>query len=103
MPEPVLAEDEIPEDVIAPRAPAANDARAEPARLVLVVEPEEASVYLDGRFLGSGREISSLRAPLIVDPGEHVLQVVHPDYRTQRREFSVDAGEEISLDVGLDG
>jgi len=80
---------------------AANDARADPARMSLVVMPEDASIYLDGRFLGSAREISNLRAPLIIDAGEHLLQVVHPDYSTQKREFAADEGEEVSLEVDL--
>ena len=83
------------------REPAANDARSEPARLTLDVRPEEASIYLNGRFLGSGREISNLRAPLIIDNGDHVLQVVHPDYRTEKREFSVSQGETLDLEIEL--
>ena len=82
-------------------ASAPNDARFEPARLTLEVVPEEASIYLNGRFLGSGREISNLRAPLIIDSGDHVLQVVHPDYRTEKREFSVSEGETLDLEIEL--
>jgi len=84
-----------------PTASEANDLRAEPARLVLGILPQDASVYLDGRFLGSGRELSSLRAPLIIDAGSHLLQVVHPDYATQKREFEAEAGEELVIDVEL--
>jgi hypothetical protein len=82
-------------------ASAANDACAEPARLTLDIVPQEASIYLSGRFLGSGREISNLRAPLIIDAGDHVLQVVHPDYRTEKREISVAQGETLDLEIEL--
>ena len=78
-----------------------TDLRSEPASLELRVRPAEASVYLDGRFLGSGRELSNLRAPLIIDSGEHVLQVVHPDFATERREFTAKPGEDIDLEVEL--
>ncbi len=84
-----------------PAASEANDLRGEPARLVLGVSPQDASVYLDGRFLGSARELSSLRAPLIIDAGPHLLQVVHPDYTTQKREFEAEAGEELVIELEL--
>ena len=78
-----------------------TDLRSEPASLDLRVRPADASVYLDGRFLGSGRELSNLRAPLIIDSGEHVLQVVHPDFATERREFAAEPGEDVDLEVEL--
>ncbi len=78
-----------------------TDLRSEPASLELTVSPAEASVYLDGRFLGSGRELSNLRAPLIIDSGEHVLQVVHPDFSTERRDFTAESGEKVDLEVSL--
>lgn len=77
------------------------DARGEPGRLRLSVAPEDASVYLDGRFLGTGRELAALRSGLIVDAGEHVLQVVRPGREEQARTFEVEAGREIELRVEL--
>ena len=64
--------------------------------------PADASIYLDGRFLGSAQEISGLRAPLIIDNGAHLLQVVHPEYPTLKREFEADPGQELVLEVSLD-
>jgi len=78
------------------------DARAEPGRLRVWVTPEDASVYLDGRFLGSGRELGSLRAGLIVDSGRHLIEVVRPGYRARRTEVEVGEGEEQELSVELD-
>jgi hypothetical protein len=75
------------------------DARGEPARLVLNLEPADASVYLDGRFLGTAEELSRLHAGLLVDAGEHTLEVVHPSFRTERRTLEVEAGDE--LEVGF--
>lgn len=82
-------------------APGTLDARGEPGRLRLAVTPEDASVYLDGRFLGTGRELARLRAGLIVDPGEHTLQVVRPGREEQSRTFSVDAGRDLELEIAL--
>ncbi len=78
------------------------DARGEPSRLVLRVLPDDASVYLDGRFLGTGRQLARLRSGLIVDPGEHHLEVVRPGRQSADETFSARAGEEVRLDIELD-
>lgn len=79
-----------------------GDFRSEPARLALQVHPADASVYLDGRFLGSGAELARLHSSLVIDPGEHVLQVLRPGYRDQELRFEARPGEEVELDVELD-
>lgn len=78
------------------------DLRGDPGRLRLDVEPQDASVYLDGRFLGTGEELGRLHAGMMVDPGGHLLEVVRPGFRTERVEFDVEAGEEEELDVELE-
>ena len=78
------------------------DARGEPGSLKLEIEPGDASVYLDGRFLGTGRELARLRSGLIVDPGQHRIEVVRPGRRSETQTFSVTAGEEVSVDIELD-
>jgi len=85
-----------------PAAEAPLDARAEPARLILSVQPEDASVYLDGRFLGTGGELARLRAGLVVDAGEHMLQVVRPGREEQARRFEVESGRELRLEIQLE-
>jgi hypothetical protein len=79
-----------------------RDARAEPSRLYLNVVPGDASVYLDGRVLGTGDELSRLHAGLLIDAGEHELEVVHPDYETKTITFEVDEAGEETLDVELE-
>ena len=83
-------------------APDRLDVRGEPASLKLEIEPGDASVYLDGRFLGTGRELARLRSGLIVDPGEHRIEVVRPGRESEAKTFSVRAGEEIRLEIELD-
>lgn len=78
------------------------DLRAEGARIRIAVEPSDASVYLDGRFLGTGEELSRLHGGLMLDAGEHLLEVVHPEYLPDRVSFRAKAGEEIELRVTLD-
>lgn len=77
------------------------DARKDPARLILEIAPPDASVYLDGRFLGVASDIAE-PGGLIIDPGSHELQVVRPGYEPETHQFEVDADGEISLEIELD-
>jgi hypothetical protein len=79
-----------------------RDVRPHEAELVLEVEPRDASVYLDGRFIGTGDEVSTATEPLVVEAGEHRLQVVHPDFETEERTVTVRSGEERLIEVELE-
>jgi len=79
-----------------------QDVRAAPGQLELVVQPPDASIYLDGRLLGSGQELVDLHAGLIVDPGAHSLSMVRPGYEEQRLDFEVESGQTVSLQVTLE-
>lgn len=79
------------------------DTREVPARVRLTVEPEDASVYLDGRFVGTGEQIADHLGALLVSAGEHVLEVVHPGYEARELTFRVDEGEELALAVPSPG
>ncbi len=78
------------------------DTRAAPGRVRLSVQPADASVYLDGRLLGSGDELTRLHSGLVVEEGSHLLEVVRPGYATERVEFSVESGDEVELEVLLE-
>jgi hypothetical protein len=84
-----------------PERRAERPVRVEPGRLVLVVSPEDASVYLDGRFLGTATELAKLHAGLLVEQGPHTLEVVRPGYEAERFEFSIEAAEERQIEVEL--
>ena len=71
-------------------------------RLRLDVEPEDASVYVDGRFVGTGTELGMMRGGLPLAPGEHKLAVVRPGHRAEERDFKVEPGEDVKLDVELE-
>ncbi len=77
------------------------DVRGEPGRVVLRVAPGDASVYLDGRFLGTADELERLHAGLLVDGGDHLLEVVRPGFRSESIEFTLEAGEEEIVAVDL--
>lgn len=78
------------------------DARGEPARLRLAVSPSDAAVYLDGEFLGTGAELGGVRAGLIVDAGDHELEVTRPGYVGETTTFTAEAGEEVEVEVELE-
>ena len=71
---------------------------AEFGTLQLTVEPEDASVYIDGAFRGTGREASSLK----LAPGRHRIEVVRPGFRTAENDIEVPAGEATKIRVILD-
>jgi hypothetical protein len=62
-------------------------------RLRLDVVPEDAAVYLDGEFLGSGREIAKLHGALPVAAGEHTIDLVRPGYERKSFQIDVPSGE----------
>jgi len=70
---------------------------AEMGRLRLLVRPDDASVYVDGQFRGSGRQAGSIELP----PGRHRVEVVRPGFRTEERDVDIDPGttreEEVEL------
>jgi hypothetical protein len=72
------------------------------AHLRLSVEPEDASIYLDGQFVGTGSDVSLLQAGLPVAPGTHRLAVVRPGHRAVEKEFDVKAGGDIELNIELE-
>jgi len=71
-------------------------------RIQLSVLPGDTAVYLDGHFLGTGAELSQLSAGLIVEPGDHVLELVRPGYLTEEMPISVSRGEKLDVDVELE-
>jgi len=72
------------------------------ARVRLDVTPNDASVYLDGNFLGTAAELEGLSAGLVVAPGSHKLEVVRPGYTAEDLDFEGTPGREVQLKVALD-
>ena len=70
-------------------------------RLRLKVEPEDASVYLDGRFVGTGGELAGNEAGLVLAPGHHRVSVVRPGHKAEERSIDAVLGRDIDLTVTL--
>lgn len=82
------------------RAPAATAAPApasEGTRVVLDVEPADASVYVNGEFRGTVGELRQVALP----PGKHRIEIVRPGYVTLDREIEVGA-EAVPLTAKLE-
>lgn len=70
--------------------------------LRLTVVPADASVYLDGRFLGTGADVGRLRRGLAVTAGEHLLEVVRPGHAPVARRVVIDDGDDLELEIALE-
>ena len=73
------------------------------AALDLRVSPSNASVYLDGEFLGTGKELEGLERGAAVQPGKHRIEVLAPGHEPRVLEIDVQAGERRQVVVELDG
>ncbi|HEY6324420.1 MAG TPA: PEGA domain-containing protein [Thermoanaerobaculia bacterium] len=87
-------------------APAPGPARAavtsdQYGRLRIKVEPDDASVYLDGRFVGTGSDLAGNEAGLLLSPGHHRVSVVRPGHRAEERDLDAVLGKDIDLTVTL--
>jgi len=61
------------------------------------VQPPDASVYVDGDFKGTGRQLSALSLPA----GRHRIEIVRPGFRTVERDVEIRPGRTTDLGVDL--
>ena len=66
--------------------------------LRLDVRPGDASIYVDGAFRGTARELDRLH----LSPGRHHIEMVRPGYRTMERDVDVRPGETSEVRADLD-
>jgi len=98
-----------------PPAPSARDARAPEAQVesvppppspavepqegvALRVEPRDATVYVDGKYLGIARELGALPLPA----GHHRIELARPGYKELSQEFDVEAGRRTDLALSME-
>lgn len=81
------------------RLPAPSpEGSATPGLLALRVSPDDASVYVDGRFFGSARQTGEIE----LSPGPHRVEIVRPGYKTVERDVLIEAGRTLTLGMALD-
>jgi PEGA domain-containing protein len=76
-------------------SPAAN------ARLLFHVRPSDASIYVDGRYIGRASELSP-ETGIAIPPGRHKIAVSAPGYRERLMEVDVARGESERVEVNLE-
>lgn len=109
--------EEIDEDVLPPKRPAppaapeawrAPDAMpgdvapASQGRLRFDVEPDDAAVYVDDRYVGTAEELGGLRRGLRVKPGKHTVTVVRPGYASKTVDVESKPGAAVDVVVELE-
>jgi hypothetical protein len=67
----------------------------------LTVEPSDAAIYLDDRFVGTASELDAATG-FAVSPGKHTLVVSRPGYRDRRVALDVSRGKTERLDIRLE-
>ncbi len=70
-------------------------------RIAIVATPGDAAVYLDGHFVGTAAEIAELSDGLIVESGDHMIEIIRPGYENQRVPVALAANERIDLQLDL--
>ncbi|HEU5250106.1 MAG TPA: PEGA domain-containing protein [Thermoanaerobaculia bacterium] len=78
-----------------------GEAEQSDTRIVLEIQPADASVYLDDRFIGAASELGS-DGGVAVAPGHHTLIVSRPGYRDRRVEVDVSPGETENVRITLE-
>lgn len=78
-----------------------GDRRQTGTRLRLTVEPADAAVYVDNRFVGTAEEVNSLARGVSVTPGRHTVTVSRPGFREKTSDVTVEEGETATLEIDL--
>lgn len=77
-----------------------TEAGREAIKITLEIEPEEAAIYLDGKFWG----ISPVKGKienLKLKPGKYSLEIIKPGYKPYKKELSLTDQKEVSLTIKL--
>ena len=65
------------------------------------VQPEEAQVYLDGKYVGSADDFDGMPDFLYLGPGKYQLEFRLPNYMTFATELDVTAGQQLKIEEKL--
>jgi hypothetical protein len=70
-------------------------------RLRLNVEPSDAAVYVDNRFVGTAEEVNSLARGVAISAGKHTVTVSRPGFRDKTTDITVENGRMQTLEISL--
>lgn len=71
------------------------------SRLHLRIEPPDAAVYVDDRFIGTAEEVNSLDRGVAVSPGKHTVTVSRPGFKDRSTNVEVSAGGTEKVEISL--
>lgn len=75
---------------------------ADRVRLRLKIDPPDAAVYLDDRFIGTGEEVNSLDRGLAVSAGRHTVTISRPGFKERSKSIDVKLGDQPSVELSLE-
>jgi hypothetical protein len=84
------------------RADRDRDDEGDETQLQLEVEPEDASIYIDGRFVGTAEQLADDDGIVELPPGRHKVSVVRPGRNPKEVTVNLEPGEKQKLEVNLD-
>ena len=64
--------------------------------------PENAVSYMDQRLFATGEDLARLHGPLQIGAGRHIIVCYAPGYEEDTREFTIEPGEFLELDIVLE-
>lgn len=82
--------------------PASEREPVDNAALELRIQPPDAAVYLDGKFLGTAEELGRLERGVAVAGGRHTIAVMAPGWTARTLALEVAPGERKQVVVELD-
>jgi PEGA domain len=65
------------------------------------IKPSKAMVTVDGKEIGRAKEFDTIRQPLWLKPGTHVIEIQRPGYQRLRLAIDVDGGQAYELNYAL--
>jgi len=71
------------------------------SRIVFHVQPADAAIYLNDKFVGTGEELSTLSRGLQVPPGQHSITVSRPGMKSEERTVVVGPGKSETVEISL--
>lgn len=86
----------------APKGDARLGPRPEKATLRLKVTPDDAAVYVDDKYVGTGAEVGRTSEGFMAAPGKRSITIVRPGYKARTIEVDAKAGAKVDVVVELE-
>jgi hypothetical protein len=67
-----------------------------PSGIKVSVDPPGSVLYIDGKYR------SVAKGSVAVDPGEHLVEIIHPGFRDFRKRVQVPEGEFLRIAIALE-